>query len=179
MKHKLLTAALLMGSSVAMAQTPYIGVNYSVIDFPLATLGALMVKAGYSFNDYLSLEARFSVGVKDESLSIDGEYSAVDIEHSYGGFVKAGLPIDNLYPYFIVGYSNNKFESKIIDQLGADSYSDDISDLSYGIGIDIEASEQFSVNIEYMQYVDKHVDFFDYQLDVEVSGFNFGATYHF
>lgn len=110
-----------------------------------AKLPGAYLRAGWQFNDYMSLEARAGAGLGGDK--IDG-YD-IKLEHFFGAYARAGLWVnDAFYPYLIGGYTRS--EIKIETEAAASD-----SDLSWGLGVDIATSEQWRINLEYMRYYDK------------------------
>lgn len=149
----------------------YIGASYAINEADAGgddlDLSALMLNAGYRFNEYFSAEARIGTGTGGDDL--DDFYGIdIDIDSMYGVYGKVGIPTGTaVYPYAILGYTNVKLELSG----GGTSESDDDSDLSYGIGADFSVSESFSMFAEYIVWYDDN--------DIELSGFNLGVNLRF
>jgi opacity protein-like surface antigen len=164
-KAKSIFAALTLSSlsSLAAAQA-YIGGNYAFVDEEDLDLGALVLKAGYQFSDWASVEARYGFGVADDS------YQGVDVELNYmfGGYFRAGLPNESgFYPYAIFGYTKGEAEAS---GYGMSIKSDD-SDFSYGLGLDYNFDQSIAANIEFMRYLDSD--------GVETDAIALGLSYKF
>jgi opacity protein-like surface antigen len=146
-KARFLLAAITLSSlSSLAAANAYVGGNYAFIDEEDVELGALVLKAGYQFNDWASVEARYGFGVGDDS------YQGIDVELNYlfGGYFRAGLANDSgFYPYAIIGYTKGEAEAS---GYGMSLKSDD-SDFSYGLGLDYSFDETIAGNVEFMRYL--------------------------
>ena len=70
-------------------------------------------------------------------------------------------------PYGILGFT--RYELEVDNVLG--SSSEDESDLSYGIGVNVAINDALSGNLEYMRYFDKD--------DVTIDGIGLGLTVRF
>lgn len=132
----------------------YVGGGYSDVtldDNDLgkdADVGVLFARGGYQINQNIAVEARLGTGVQDDRV-----YGAkVEIEDTYGAYVKAGLPTTvGLYPYALLGVTHSKV--KVSGSGVHDSSSD--SDLSYGLGVDYWFNNQVSAGLEWAKWYDK------------------------
>lgn len=182
MKKVILTGSALALMSVgtfAQAQEPveqgYIGANYVFLTYEEdgfsedLDLGALSAKAGAKFNPYFAAELRAGFGVADESVSAGGVTAELELDYLIGGYGVIGLPTESpVYPYVVVGYTKGELTASASGPGGSASFSDSESDFSYGVGANFAATEEFHVNVEYMNYLDKD--------GVEISGVSVGAT---
>jgi len=133
----------------------YIGAGYAFVNYdedgvPDLDLGAVIFRSGFQFNEYLSAEARFGLGVDDDSVwGVD-----VELENLYGGYFRAGLPTGvGFYPYVIVGATHGQIKANV-PGYGSDRY--DETDVSYGGGIDFYLDPSLSLTAEYMMLIDKN-----------------------
>ena len=90
MKFALTTAITLVAFAAAPAfaqDTGFYGTigygNYSADD---ADLGAIQLRGGYNFNEFLGAEIEAGVGVADESTTIAGINANIELENSYGAY---------------------------------------------------------------------------------------------
>ena len=147
----------------------YAGASFAVLDysesgFDDASLNALIGRAGAKFNEYISAEVRLGFGIGDDTVS------GVDLElkNLIGAYVRAGFPAsDTVYPYVVIGLSRLELEAS---GFGV-TIDDSDNDASYGLGVDIDVSEAATLNAEYTNYFDKD--------SIEITAFNFGATFNF
>lgn len=118
---------------------------------------ALQVQAGYLFNDYIGLEARYGTSVKrDDGLFLDSISS---------GFVKLNIPVsDRTAMYGLVGYSHVQLDHK---KLGEASNSD----ASFGMGVHYALDRQRAVVLEFVNNVSDDA--------VRLSTFNIGFQFLF
>lgn len=168
MKKQLLALALLASAPFALA-SPYIGGGYSQLyvstgDFNDGIdMGTLHLQGGYQFNDFFALEARVGMGVSGATFAgIDH-----DVDTYYAGFVKIGAPLDNFYPYLLVGYSQGTIET---EKNGVRSEWKE-SDMAYGLGLGYKVMPNLTVQLEYNNLLSKG--------DLTIIGFSAGLTYHF
>ncbi|BDM66185.1 hypothetical protein NFHSH190041_36370 [Shewanella sp. NFH-SH190041] len=168
MKKALAVLTLAVLSPLANAGG-YIGGNYAAIEYtesgldPELSLGAISVIGGYRFNEYIAIEARAGFGAGDDS------YNGVKLELDsyYGAYAKLGMPIENFYPYILAGYTRGELT---LSAMGF-SISDSDSDISYGIGLGYQINQNFSLNAEYSNLLDKD--------GVTLDGFSIGVNYAF
>lgn len=117
---------------------------------------ALFARVGYQINDIFAVEGRIGTGFDDDEN--------VEVEEMLGVYAKAGIPTSiGLYPYAMIGVTSG--------EISVGRFSDDDSDLSYGIGVDYWVTPQFSVGLEYMDYLE--VD------GADITGLTLGANYRF
>jgi len=128
------------------------------------TTYGLMARAGYDFNQYFGIEARYLRTFWDK-----GPYGGVPLEH-YGLFLKPQYPLgDRVNIYGLLGYGHTKNRGN-----GARlNYFNSDSGFSAGIGLEIDfssSSEDRVKNAKYDREFDGHADqnknwslFVDYQ----------------
>ena len=85
----------------------------------------------------------------------------------YGAYLRGGFKADAFYPYVVLGYT----QVKVTASVPGYSISQSDSDLSFGLGTDIDLNESLTLNFEYMSYFDTD--------GVEISGFSLGVTSRF
>ncbi len=120
---------------------------------------ALIARLGVQFHENLSAEARFGFGVSDDSGTstlTDGSSTSifeydVKLKSIYGGYLRAGAPVGELYPYLLAGW--NKIEIEL--SAGSVSVDDGSWDFSYAVGTEFRISDEISANLEWGKYYDK------------------------
>lgn len=174
MKKSLGTALFSFGllglCATAHAAEPYAGANIGFVDYSIdgigsdASLTALYGRGGVKFADVFAVEGRLGLGVGDDSVGT----ADVSLNYLAGVYVLAGLPVtEQFFPYAVLGYSKGDMDF----DLGLGSFSDSESDISYGVGVDFHLNETFTINGEYMSYLDKDGG--------EIAGFAIGASMSF
>lgn len=161
MKKTLLavTAAtgLMVGAQAAMAEDGlYIGAQYNLYTFSTSGLDdlepdGLALVLGGDLNENFQIEGRFGRSLSDDNVT----GAALKVDEHIGFYVKGGMKFaDLVFPYVILGYTKVDYEfwGASIDQTE--------SDLSYGLGADVELG-QFKVGLEWMMLQDKS----DYELE--------------
>ena len=155
-----------------LTQGAYAGIQYASFDFasedspedfsPTGLIG----RAGSNINEYISIEGRLGIGLSDDTITAtEGTTTAsasIELDTLIGLYGVGHIPIGKSSSiYALVGFTQvEATASAALTNVGSASFSDDESDLSYGIGADIGILYNVAVNVEYVQYLDKS-DFFD------------------
>ena len=167
----LLTLAIVNVGSLK-AESMYYGAGAAFLDFSdneisdSASLNAIFGRLGMQFNENIAAELRLGIGIGDDTLDIFGFDATVELDTLYGFYLKGGVPVsDAFYPYAVLGYSRGEATASV-PGFGSDSSSE--SDFSYGLGVDFIVTDYVSVNLEYMNYLDKDGS--------EIDGFAIGFT---
>ena len=141
---------------------------------PAAAIG----RFGYFPARSLAIEARLGVGVGDDSVTgldfgvpvrITGELDSL-----YGiyavGHLRSGAN-DQVSLYGLAGFSRAEFTARASAFGESASASDSDNGFSFGVGAEVKVSPQFSINGEWVRYLDKS--------DYTVDGLSFGVNYFF
>lgn len=157
-----IASGALLASSPAMAQDMYkssvgglyAGLNYTFMNADYndsnadADLGTLSGKVGVMATPFLGVEARAGFGVDDDRVGI----ADVSIDNFYGGYATVNLANESpVTPYAVLGFTRVESEA----DLGSSTIRDDGSDVSYGLGVNMQFAPNLSGNLEYMRYYDK------------------------
>ena len=113
------------------------------------SLLGVVLKTGYNYNDYLSIDLRFSKGFGNEKqLSHD---------YSVGVYIKPIYPIqENLKFYGLLGYGKNKLVFKNeFDFNGVKNNKTIQNDISYGFGLDYSLNKNYSMELEVLKLIDE------------------------
>jgi opacity protein-like surface antigen len=180
MKNKLalsaVSAALLLSSHQAVAfdtGTGYVGAQYAMATYsesgiPDFDTPLLMIRGGYFFNKYFSLEGRLGFGIGDDTQNVFGFDVTLELDNMYGVYGVGHLPVsERVDLYGLVGYSKGEGTLTISGIPGSDS--GDESDLSLGVGADFLLTDAFSINIEYTSYISKS----EFDIDALALGVNY------
>ena len=166
------TTSMAYGETAATEPGWYVGGSYSTLETDIVVefdLAALVFNGGYQFNDYVAVEVRAGTGITDDDFTGIGGSVDLELDYLYGVYTKIGVPTGtNVYPYVVLGYT--KAELEVSSSIGL-SASDSDSDTSYGIGARFQVNDNVGVVVEYMNWYDDD--------DVEITGFNIGASYKF
>ncbi|OHU85027.1 MULTISPECIES: porin family protein [Pseudoalteromonas] len=169
MKVLLPAAMIMLGAAYtqnAMASDVYVGALYNQqdIDAPGNDFNTAGIVLGYQLNEYVAFEGRFATGTS----GVLARTTATDFSHSYKEdmdlqsslLLKLTYPIaDGLNVYGLAGYTRSKieFESKGIqtNELGnvVLEYHNESSwtrgGLSYGIGVEYQLNDNFTVFVDH------------------------------
>ncbi len=172
----------------------YVGIGYSYmqssVDIHPAFFGTridtdatghnLNLIAGYDFNRWFALEARFTTTVSD----IDFDYDAAPVDKStswggdmsnYGLYFKPKYEVGNVGLYALLGYGHVRMD---IDNVGDMSSNE----WQWGVGVSFDAGESIidgthtKFFLDYMRYFDDE----QYsQIDYTIDSINVGLTFSF
>ncbi|KCZ92910.1 porin family protein [Hyphomonas johnsonii] len=163
MKLALTTAISLVAFAAAPAfaqDTGFYGTigygNYSADD---ADLGAVQLRGGYNFNQFLGAELEAAIGVADESTTIAGINTKVELDSSYGVYAVGRIPFSEKADVFgRVGYVSTEISAKAA---GVNVSADDDA-AAIGIGGDYYFTPKQGIRLgyTYLDY-DDSVDVID------------------
>ncbi len=156
----------------------YYGFQYAQVDeddFDLEpTVGIFRI--GSMGDNGVGFEGRIGVGISDDDVSATdpflGDISLeLEVDTVLGVYLVGQTTTDSAVSvYVIVGFTMVDFTVDVdAGILGSASDSDDESDLSYGFGANFDVSDKVSLNIEFMQYLDKD--------DFEASAISLGVLF--
>ncbi len=137
------------------------------------TAYSAVVKLGYNFMKYLGVEARGTYGIS-ESDQLGHDYSM-------GLYLKPQYPInDTVTVYGLAGYAQSKisFENEVAFN-GISNDTTTQSDFSFGAGLDYDFSDNWSVFIDAVRYIDKETTKPEGKYASKVDSFTLGVTYDF
>jgi len=170
-----------LGLSPAFAQTStpaYLGLGYGlttldVDGFTEFDLDVLSLSGGIYFHKNFAAEARLGFGIGDDTYTdFVGDSLKVELDNYLGLYLRGEIPIEKLKLYGIVGFTRGEITGTFdIGGFGTFSESEDESDFSYGVGLDILPTDKLGLNLEYIQLMDKS--------DFDVTSLNFGVKFYF
>ena len=146
----------------------YTGLNYTIMNLESgnadADVGTLSAKVGVMATPYLGIEARGGFGVDDDRIG-GVDYS---LDNFFGGYATFNLANESpITPYAILGFTRVEIEaSSFLGTATADE-----TDVSYGIGMNMEFAPNLSGNLEYMRYYEDS--------NAEVDGLGVGIQFNF
>ncbi len=167
------TSSVLCGAT--QAETGYFGGNLAFVDYSEeginddASLVAIFGRLGKNFNENFSGEIRAGIGIGDDSVDVFGTDVDVELDSMFGAYVRGGIhAAESFFPYVVLGYTRGEVTASVS---GFGSESESESDVSFGLGADVNVSEMFKINVEYMNYFDKD--------GAEIDGFSIGIISKF
>ena len=182
----------------------YLGLGYGAsdvnldIDAPLHlgyngdsdTFNTLMLQAGYKFNDYIAVEARYWFGMDDNDWSLHGFGHRLRQNVTYdawGIYAKPMYPVtDSFDVYALLGYGAVSFDYTL-----GDTDFDATDSFSWGLGVAYSFTDSISVFADYTNNYEDDQDVYSYaanedfqviaksNIDVTIESWNFGVTYSF
>ncbi len=174
----------------------YLGLAYSIVDSDISytsitedervdnsralglDLDAIMLQAGYKFNDYVAVEGRYWIGLSDEAFAIDN-----DVKNRFddGAFDAWGIYVKPMYPvtdsfdiYGLLGYGSASIDS-------TNYFNDDVSGISWGVGAAYSFTESVSLFADYVAFTEDTLtdNALNGSYDHDFDTINFGLTYSF
>ena len=191
----LLTVSLL--GSPAHAQQAYFGGNFALMNYDTATLNpsidlnSVYGRAGFSDKRGIfrgELRLGFITGEEDgivEALVMDGSSDEINATLEVSGtllgfYALVGMPAEStVRPYAFLGYSLTDWTETCNAAAGGTCYEfeDDVNDISFGFGVDLDLGNDLIINAEYGFYVNTS-DFFDGD-SLELDGLSIGISVPF
>jgi opacity protein-like surface antigen len=176
----MLISGSLFGTNVIAAngQETYFGFQYAQIDEDDLDLEPTVgiFRIGSMGENGVGFEGRIGVGLSDDDISETdpflGDISLeLEVDTVLGLYLVGQTTAGGVISvYGIVGFTMVDYTLDLdLGILGSGSDSDDESDLSYGFGANFDVSDKVSLNIEFMQYLDKD--------DFEASAISVGVLF--
>jgi opacity protein-like surface antigen len=161
---------------MAMEGNFYAGISYSCYDVKQTDgnrigttidedFESAMLQAGYKFNQYVSVEGRYWIGLEEDVL-VDNTLYNDFTANSWGLYVKPMYPVyDGLDVYALLGYASTSYDDVV----------EDVDGFSWGLGIEYTFSNNIGLFIDYASL---NYDSGTYNDDY-VDTYNFGVNYKF
>jgi len=168
-----------------MEPAGYIGIGYtrisgdidlSVLDLGSESVGisgnAVTVNAGFNFNPYIAVEARYTKAIDETSIDTGfGTLYSNDRISSFGAYVKPQYKTGTGTLYALLGYGRVDVENT-----GENEFQ-------WGVGASYEFESNFSVFFDYMRLSDSSETFLTQDGAVSVNAtldtYTFGLSYRF
>jgi len=133
-------------------------------------IGNILLSAGYDWNEYIGIEARYMVSVAKEDIA--------DMD-SWSIYIKPQYPItEDLTVYALLGVGG--FDISGTNHFGDSINADEIS-FHWGVGVSYEVYEDIFVSVDYTQIANS-IDtntFVTQNVDVSSDAITVGLSYHF
>lgn len=160
----------------------YVGLGYSYMNLDFdggkesgdIDGNGMLVLAGYNFNKYIAVEARYSKTFGDLSYESDYGYNEdFDGEISnYGLYLKPMYPVGGVTLYGLLGYGKVTYEEG--------SSKDSESGFQWGIGASYAVNDNWGLFVDYTRlYDDQGFDDIPTYYDIMIDSVNVGVTYTF
>ena len=177
-------AALLMAGNAFAVQPGgvYAGIQYASFDATVEDLPmdlsptGLIGRLGSNVDENFSVEGRLGLGLSDDTITAtDGINTAslsLELDTLIGVYGLGHVMLNESSSiYALIGFTKvDGTLSASLTGFGSGSVSEDESGLSYGIGADIDVGNNVSLNIEYVQYLNKS----DFEMSALSAGVKFG-----
>ncbi len=146
---------------------------------------AVMLQAGYKFNQYIAVEGRYWLTVGDPDFTWnDGDdyyYEESELD-AWGIYVKPMYPVTDAFDvYALLGYAQSKLSAYDDDYVAVDDGA-----FSWGLGAAYSFTDNLSVFVDYVVLYDDGViptsrgaSSPDRAADIKIDTWNFGVTYKF
>ena len=171
---KIAVAILLAGSvfaPAALAQSDlYVSGGYSALDGDGATLNAVTIRGGMSFNELIGAEFETSFGLGAEDF--DGLAGAeIELESQFAGYLVGRYPVAPQFDVLgRIGYSTTEFQVSN----GGVSSDADVDGFALGLGGEYMITQQFGIRGDYTR-----IEADDDQFDGGVNVFAISGVYKF
>ncbi|DAB41102.1 MAG TPA: hypothetical protein CFH81_02050 [Sulfurovum sp. UBA12169] len=154
----------------------YMNMNIDEIQREEADISAhsALLLAGYKYNQYLGLEARYTMNIGDPEFDGYGEDDDLD-----GDFTNAAIYLKGMYPFKDINvYALLGYGQVALDTTEFGDFSE--SGFQWGLGADYAITETIAVFADYTRlYDDTGFDGAFEGQDVVVDSINLGVTYTF
>jgi opacity protein-like surface antigen len=158
----------------------YAGLGYSCLqmdidepaDMDIRSMTALSITAGYNFNEYFAIEGRYTAGLGDLDVDIGNITSdkAWDMSN-IGVYLKPQYSMEAFSLYGLLGYGQLTLD---------DDFSRSVSSFQYGLGVNIMATDNVGIFIDYRRlYDDEDFDGLSINDTVTANSYTLGVNYHF
>jgi len=159
----------------------------SVIDDKFS---AIMLQAGYNFNQYIAIEGRYwfglssSVHYSNVYLPLKDRDTSID---AWGIYIKPQYPItEDFSVYALLGYGGGDIDiDNVPTNVGLQYADDKIDGFSWGLGVSYSMTDNISLFVDYINIYNDDDDYYNpstgykYNLDRNLDKWNFGLTYNF
>jgi len=127
------------------------------------------IKAGYEYNKYIALEARYSAGIKRKDN--------LKMNYYYGLFLKPQYPVyKNFNIYALLGYGKAKVSHNGLPYANNTTIQ---KDFSYGLGVEYKINNRLSAYAEAVSLIDKKTSKVEGNYAVKVRDFSIGVMFRF
>ncbi len=147
---------------------------------------AIMINAGYDFNQYVGIEGRYWFGLESSSTlgrgSIGNNINADVTIDAWGVYVKPMYPVSEAFNiYALLGYAGADLE---VDSANYTFKTDSVDGFSWGLGAEYKFSNAWGLFVDYVSVYDNDEDFIldtgvDGNTEATISAFNLGVNYRF
>jgi len=142
---------------------------------------SIMFQAGYKFNEFLSLEARYYKGFDDDFYRASRDHTKTF--NALGIYLKPTYSYKNITLYALAGYAKLYSDFTVHNPAGDITTNLDDHDFSWGIGLSYKLTQDISIFGDYIKVYNKtqtHIrNNIEKKFDINDKVFTVGLTYHF
>lgn len=125
------------------------GAGYSQFDLDGASVGAVTLRGGYEFTDYLGFEGQIDFGIADDTVTVLATPIDVELNYAASLFGVARAPIaPNFNLLARVGYTTAEVEASV----PGFSLSDDADGFAYGVGGEFFIDDRNGFRVDYTRH---------------------------
>lgn len=158
----------------------YAGLGYSCLQMGLdapyldmRAMTAVSVEAGYNFNKYLAVEARYTASAGDVTVKnaqgVEHDTDAIDMAN-IGLYVKPQYAMNQFSVYGLLGYGQFSIDD-------GESYSE--AALQYGAGINVMVATHVGIFADFRRLYDDTTGFETTSEEIMANSYTVGVNYHF
>jgi len=151
---------------------------------------AVMLQAGYNFNEYIAIEGRYWFGLSSTvhyghtNSALQDKDTSID---AWGIYVKPQYPVTEAFSvYALLGYGGADINiDNVPSNIGLQYADDSVDGFSWGLGASYAVTDNVSLFVDYVSMYDNDDDYYNastgyhYNLDRTLDKWNFGLTYNF
>lgn len=123
----------------------FVNVKYKETGFSSVNPTAYQFILGKEIGPNFAIEGRLGGGLSDDSITVSDIQVNVDVDNFVGVYAKGILPTKSVSLYGLVGFTDGEITA-ITDST---TLSTSDSDISLGLGVDFNASNDLVLNAEY------------------------------
>lgn len=137
-----------------------------------------MLQIGYKINPYFAFEARYWIGMNDQSWENTFDEGATAQIDTWAVYTKFLRPIgENFNFYGLLGYAEATYT---IEGEKLETGEDGYSGFSWGIGADISVEKHFTFFVDYVSLYDNtSTNYRENETNIKIESVNFGVNYTF
>ncbi|HIQ46477.1 MAG TPA: porin family protein [Sulfurovum sp.] len=134
-----------------------------------SSISALMLQAGYKYNEYIAVEGRYWYG-RGSDLDINRNKDVAG-PNSWALYAKPMYPVtDAIDVYALLGYA--QVEQNTI-------YLNTLDGFSWGLGTSYDVMENVALFVDYTSLYNGDYSTNNFKKDYDINTWNFGVTYNF
>ncbi|WP_421792841.1 porin family protein [Hyphobacterium sp.] len=126
-----------------------VGAGYSHVDLDGASVGAITLRGGYEFTNYLGVEGQVDIGIADDTVTVLATPIDVELNYAASLFGVARAPLaPNFNLLARIGYTTAEVEASV----PGFSLSDDADGFAYGVGAEFFVDDHNGFRFDYTRH---------------------------